>query len=218
MKLNKAILLSVMLAGLASCTAARADTVTVFGASDIFAAGVTSIPTSDTSGNLGGNGMAPVSYVVTPGETFHITATGFVECCDTASTPGQSGPDGFNPNPFTPPGSTITNSIAGGTVGTYTSTNGSAFALVGTYLNGSPFTIGSNDTITIPFGVTTLYLGFADASGFQGPSGYYQDNAGSLQVTISAVPEPTTWAMMLLGFCGLGFLAYRKQHPSLRLA
>jgi len=31
-----------------------------------------------------------------------------------------------------------------------------------------------------------------------------------------AVPEPTTWAMMILGFCGLGFLAHRrKQNASL---
>ena len=26
----------------------------------------------------------------------------------------------------------------------------------------------------------------------------------------SAVPEPSTWAMMLLGFAGLGYAAYRK--------
>jgi hypothetical protein len=41
------------------------------------------------------------------------------------------------------------------------------------------------------------------------------------QETITAaVPEPSTWAMMILGFCGLGFMAYRgKQNGvSLRLA
>jgi hypothetical protein len=27
----------------------------------------------------------------------------------------------------------------------------------------------------------------------------------------SAVPEPSTWAMMLLGFAGLGFAAYRSR-------
>jgi hypothetical protein len=27
----------------------------------------------------------------------------------------------------------------------------------------------------------------------------------------SPVPEPTTWAMMILGFCGLGFMAYRRK-------
>jgi hypothetical protein len=35
---------------------------------------------------------------------------------------------------------------------------------------------------------------------------------GSFTLT-AAVPEPFTWAMMILGFCGLGFMAYRrKQH------
>jgi hypothetical protein len=34
-----------------------------------------------------------------------------------------------------------------------------------------------------------------------------------------AVPEPSTWAMMILGFCGLGFLSYwRKNPPALNAA
>jgi hypothetical protein len=33
-----------------------------------------------------------------------------------------------------------------------------------------------------------------------------------LQFTVTpAVPEPSTWAMMILGFCGLGFIAYRRK-------
>jgi PEP-CTERM motif len=37
---------------------------------------------------------------------------------------------------------------------------------------------------------------------------------------IAAVPEPSTWAMMILGFTGVGFMAYRRKQsgPSLRLA
>jgi hypothetical protein len=27
----------------------------------------------------------------------------------------------------------------------------------------------------------------------------------------AAVPEPATWAMMILGFCGVGFIAYRQR-------
>jgi hypothetical protein len=27
----------------------------------------------------------------------------------------------------------------------------------------------------------------------------------------SAVPEPSTWAMILLGFFGVGFMAYRRK-------
>jgi hypothetical protein len=35
----------------------------------------------------------------------------------------------------------------------------------------------------------------------------------------SAVPEPSTWAMMLLGFAGIGFMAYRRNSkPALRAA
>ena len=32
------------------------------------------------------------------------------------------------------------------------------------------------------------------------------------------VPEPTTWAMLLLGFVGIGFMAYRRKSDALRLA
>ena len=36
---------------------------------------------------------------------------------------------------------------------------------------------------------------------------------------ISGVPEPSTWAMMLLGFAGVGFMAYRrKSKPALMAA
>jgi hypothetical protein len=31
-------------------------------------------------------------------------------------------------------------------------------------------------------------------------------------VNVAAVPEPSTWAMMILGFAGLGFMAYRRKN------
>ena len=34
----------------------------------------------------------------------------------------------------------------------------------------------------------------------------------------TAVPEPSAWAMMALGFAGLGFLGYRKTHSANALA
>jgi hypothetical protein len=38
--------------------------------------------------------------------------------------------------------------------------------------------------------------------------------------SIAAVPEPSTWAMMILGFAGIGFLAYRRRSlgAALRIA
>jgi hypothetical protein len=34
---------------------------------------------------------------------------------------------------------------------------------------------------------------------------------------ISAVPEPSTWAMMILGFAGVGYLAYRRRNHAAAL-
>jgi hypothetical protein len=36
---------------------------------------------------------------------------------------------------------------------------------------------------------------------------------------VAAVPEPSTWAMMVLGFAGIGFMTYhRKNKPALMAA
>ncbi len=32
------------------------------------------------------------------------------------------------------------------------------------------------------------------------------------QILVQAVPEPSTWAMMILGFMGVGFMAYRRKN------
>jgi PEP-CTERM motif len=50
----------------------------------------------------------------------------------------------------------------------------------------------------------------------------YDDEILSLGTTAitqvaGSVPEPSTWAMMIVGFCGLGWLAYRRKNGALRL-
>jgi len=60
--------------------------------------------------------------------------------------------------------------------------------------DGGSFTLKVND-LTVPFGVNT-------------------DLTGLLTVTSTiapAVPETSTWAMMLLGFAGIGFMAFRRK-------
>jgi hypothetical protein len=74
---------------------------------------------------------------------------------------------------------------------------------------------------TISSGDFNLYydpsnLGSWVLSSFNAPVGYPNGLSPiDLQVTqlasVAPVPEPATWAMMLLGFCGLGFLAYRRR-------
>jgi len=53
---------------------------------------------------------------------------------------------------------------------------------------------------------TQLHFGVSD--------GNFSDNSGQFLITVSAVPEPSTWAMMILGFGGLGFLAYRRRNQA----
>jgi PEP-CTERM motif len=60
--------------------------------------------------------------------------------------------------------------------------------------------------------------GFIDSSEI---AGSFNDLNGSVVIAqVTAVPEPSTWAMMILGFCGLGFMAYRRKQngPALSVA
>jgi hypothetical protein len=45
--------------------------------------------------------------------------------------------------------------------------------------------------------------------------GYTVAETGTL--TVAAVPEPATWAMMILGFLGVGFVAYRRKTTGMQL-
>jgi hypothetical protein len=40
---------------------------------------------------------------------------------------------------------------------------------------------------------------------------------GEIRGFLAAVPEPSTWAMMILGFAGVGFMAYRRRNQSAAL-
>lgn len=75
----------------------------------------------------------------------------------------------------------------------YTFTSGSSHTLDYTYYS---------ITFTTSGGPETLSFASNDPGSFGGVVG---------GVTISAVPEPSTWAMMVLGFAGMGFLTYRRR-------
>jgi PEP-CTERM motif len=118
------------------------------------------------------------------------------------------------------------------------------FALLSNGANA--FVVGHDDGVVITFpglnggspvvnapGPTSLSLSPFNVNN-PGPAGLY---AFTLQYTeccggpanldftvngtnpVSAVPEPSTWAMLLLGFAGVGFMAYRrKSKPALMAA
>jgi hypothetical protein len=63
---------------------------------------------------------------------------------------------------------------------------------------------GSLQQFVVPAGATRLFFGFADANGYDGPPGQYQDNSGSLSITFQMIPEPSTAWLLIAGFglCG----------------
>ena len=204
-----------------SSAAIAAAEVTVPGTADIFAGGLQGDVSGTPVDSGGNNGYTPPFIYVSPGQTLTITATGSVSCCVGSST-GPTGPAGFSGNPFSSGGSSITSSLGNGV--TYQSDN--AFELAGLFGSGdqdgyapvgSAFAIGDGLTgLLVPAGAYRLYLGLPDASGFNGASGYYADNDGSFDVTISGAPEPSTWALMVggVGFFGLALRSRRRRSTS----
>jgi hypothetical protein len=44
------------------------------------------------------------------------------------------------------------------------------------------------------------------------PDPFLPMTGNEIIATVASVPEPSTWAMMILGFAGVGFLAYRRRN------
>jgi hypothetical protein len=40
------------------------------------------------------------------------------------------------------------------------------------------------------------------------------EHADTFTIDIASAPEPSTWAMMLAGFAGIGFLSYRASRKT----
>ncbi len=83
---------------------------------------------------------------------------------------------------------------------------------IGNGLTGGPLDApGVAQTYNIPVGATRLFFGFADALGFTGTPGMYNDDTpgaitGTVNLALNPTPEPGTLILMGLGFCGLALL------------
>jgi hypothetical protein len=90
-------------------------------------------------------------------------------------------------------------------LGTPTFTLGSLDFLGGQLWNLTASAFLDNSQVSL---FTTAVYSYFDANTRHGSNGIL---TGSLAVA-PAVPEPSTWAMMLLGFAGMGFVAYRRRN------
>ena len=112
------------------------------------------------------------------------------------------------------PGDNYNVYLNGGYLGTTNAADCTADGADGCVVGGSKYTYNGNEGWASPIfahfeifnvapgnivsiSVATIPTGFSDST-----------------VAITSVPEPSTWAMMLLGFAGLGFAGYRASRKS----
>jgi hypothetical protein len=72
-------------------------------------------------------------------------------------------------------------------------------------------TVINHDVTTLTYGANTPSIngiGFS-AANYSDPSTVFSEQLTN-DAGAAAVPEPSTWAMMVAGFAGLGFLSYRR--------
>jgi hypothetical protein len=146
------------------------------------------LPTNDNSQATGVNDLGWVVGFYQEGPNSSPLFTAFVDKSGAIST-------------FEFPGSTSTQALGVNDLG----------EIVGDYvLGGEMFGFlwdnGVFTTINPPGATSSTANGINDAGKIVG----FYTNAGGSTIGFATVPEPSTWAMMLLGFAGLGFVGYRR--------
>jgi hypothetical protein len=143
------------------------------------------------------------------------------------ATPGERGnnPDGLWVGNFTTTfapvfGATLTSftlDIAG-----YASTTLTIFDSFGATLLSTPLTLTygayTDPGVYVNYSVTsaTGIGGFSFDGAALGNTSI--DNVVATDNLVAGVPEPSTWAMMILGFAGIGFMTYRRKRQAAALA
>jgi len=159
---------------------------------------------------VGASGPAGIS--ITPGDALTLTylsgtwtgGTGYgtfdangdpsVVISSASSAGGNTG-DGFEwePGHWCPPSEFPHNWSE--LMGVFTDSSGSIVGL--------PYAIGDSRSLIIPSGATQLELGIEDA--------YLRDNVGSITMTVSETPEPSTIALLGSALLGLGVVYLRRR-------
>jgi hypothetical protein len=165
---------------------------------------------------VGVDGNGPQEFGFTGnggGGTLVLTSTGTALLVAGGGEGGNGGVDGSGGGAGDAPDG------AGGGGGLNSGGGGALCCTGGGGVNGGPIGFnfgGGGGGFSGGGGAGSLNTAFAKLIGFDGVQG----GNGELDIDFvgAAVPEPSTWAMLLLGFAGLGTLAYRRNRSGSRPA
>jgi hypothetical protein len=124
---------------------------------------------------------------------------------DTGTTPGSLADVALTFNVSGAPSLTDAFAVFAGTT-TSTGTDNLSEVLS----NGVSLTLNAPGATSAMFSAIGSLSVVKDQSDFAGSAGSADSSILGNAFSVTAVPEPSTWAMMLAGFVGLGFLGYRK--------
>jgi hypothetical protein len=185
------------------------------------------------------------NYLGRLGMDFQVNSPIFVTALGAFDNGVQSNLNGVSGNGVTVALFNVTTSTQIGpsaffnSAGSYAQIGGDAFQMVNGFILGpGEYSIVSvNDQNSNAYGNPNGFQTLDNLGGaitFNGPSRYDSSTTLGLPTTAdgapvdrydagtfmaSAVPEASTWAMMILGFVGIGFMTYRRKgQPSFRLA
>ncbi len=106
-----------------------------------------------------------------------------------------------------------------GTVTVWSGLDGTGSLLASVNLPVTPSGGGSCDTSYCPwFPAGVAFSGTAESAVFSGTANYIGFDNITLGSATPGAPEASTWAMMMLGFAGLGFAGYRASRKTAAFA
>jgi hypothetical protein len=231
------ILATALLGSASLATAATAATVVVAGTDDLYNAVTTGFDgTAPEAINV--TDLTSITFAVSAGNTVGVGNGTLNDADGIGSDAAWSTSGGHNISGITVPNAgNIAGVFLASTVAPTTpaaldfTASGTDFASLSPLLQQSFFigdgktgdATGTTQTFYVPVGATTLYLGFTDECSYGGGPSCFDDNSGSFTVTSTgtapitgAVPEPTTWALLLAGFAFTGVAIRRRGAPAPR--
>jgi hypothetical protein len=168
------------------------------------------VPTASGSGVVTLSDFSPFTTVVDGVTEFGLE---LFYSSDTGTTPGSTADVGWSYNVSGVPNLTDAFATFAGTV-----TGTGVDTLSEVLSNGASLSLSAPGSTTATFSPIGALSVIKDQSDFAGGLGSADSSILGNAFSVAGAPEPSTWAMMALGFAGLGFMGWRSRKTAAQAA